>query len=44
MDALPPETEAELHELMERMVDNGLEASEEGMAQAMRFMQETYLQ
>ena len=44
VDALPPETEAELHELMERMVENELEASEEEMAQAMRYMQETYLQ
>ena len=43
VEAWPPEDDEEIRELVERMVDNGLEASEYEMAQLMRHMNERYV-
>ena len=43
VDALPPETDEEVRELIERMVENGLEADEDELAQIIRYMDITYL-
>lgn len=43
IDATPPTTNEELQVLIERMVENGLEAEEGELAQIMHYMQATYL-
>jgi len=43
VDALPPETDLEVRELMERMIDNGLEANEQELTQLMHYLSERYV-
>ena len=43
VDKKPPDSEAPARDLVKRMVDEGLTASEEELAQLVRYLTETYL-